>query len=107
MSIVRNLSPEVGPETVTITAPIQHLCPFADEVDEGEVTVVFLVSDCTFELHALAEYFNGFAETPISHEALTSRVFDELASLDGPEVVGVSSTWTTASMSVRVKRGRA
>ncbi|MFC5789574.1 hypothetical protein ACFPPE_06875 [Agromyces tardus] len=104
MSIVVPLQPETSGELITVHAPLRHLCPFVDEIDNGTVTVEFRVTTTTFEAHALAAYFAEFADTRISHEALTDRIFTELNAHDGPTVTRVSSEWTTAGMNIRVER---
>jgi hypothetical protein len=83
---------------VTVTANVMKRCPYKQERDYGTATLTFDVplGEDAPELHALAEYLNGFTEQAISHEAFTSAV-----RRDWP-VMEVKSTWTTAGLSVEV-----
>jgi NADPH-dependent 7-cyano-7-deazaguanine reductase QueF len=103
MPLVVPSGPEGQRETVTVASPLQHLCPFKDEVDRGTVTVEFAVDGLTFELHELSAYFGSFAGETISHEALTGRIFTDLSS-NGLAVLGVTTEWVTAGMHVVVRR---
>lgn len=93
--------PTIGGGVVAVTAPLRHLCPFVDEVDEGEVRLSWSVNGMTFELHSLAAYLDSFAEEKVSHEELTVRIFREL----GSSMVGVTTEWRTAGMTVTVSAG--
>lgn len=86
--------------TMTATAPLRHLCPVVDEIDEGTVTVQWSTDGATLELHALATYLGGFADTKISHEDITELIAADLAAFPGVEVSRVVTTWTTAGMSI-------
>jgi NADPH-dependent 7-cyano-7-deazaguanine reductase QueF len=90
---------------VSITAPIQHLCPFVNEVDNGTVTIGWATHGWTFELHSLRDYLGTFADREISHEALTQEIRDELSGhhWHGILRVSVSSEWRTAGMRVGVQ----
>jgi NADPH-dependent 7-cyano-7-deazaguanine reductase QueF len=88
---------------VTVVMPVTHLCPFRDEVDNGAITILWVVGGAsTFELHALRAYLDSWSDTQVSHEDLTSQVLDFLNSLDGPDVLEVESTWNTAGGEVTV-----
>ena len=87
--------------TMSTTAPVEHLCPFVDEVDYGTVTIVWFANGSTFELHALRTYLDGFKDSRLSHEELTDRVRHDLSVLPGVELIRVESTWETAGMEVR------
>lgn len=92
--------PVEGATRLTATAPIQHMCPFIQEVDNGTITVSWDAQGWTFELHALRAYFNTFAEREISHEELTNEVWHELTGHYGIGNVSVTSSWRTAGMEV-------
>lgn len=85
---------------MTVTSPIQHLCPFVTEVDNGNVTVSWDANGWTFELHKLRAYFDTFHDREISHEELTAEVQAELSGHHGIGNVTVSSAWSTAGMAV-------
>lgn len=87
-------------ETVTVHTELCHLCPFRDEVDQGHITVSWLIDGYTFELHDLAAYFATFGDMKISHEELTGRIAAEL----GGSVVNVTTHWQTAGMAIAVSR---
>lgn len=89
-----------APVDMQVTAPLRHLCPFVDEVDDGTVTVRWSTRGGTFELHALAGYFAGWADSTLSHEEITDRILTDLQALR-VEVLEVVTTWTTAGMEVR------
>jgi NADPH-dependent 7-cyano-7-deazaguanine reductase QueF len=87
--------------TVTATAYIRHRCPYRDEIDEGTISITWQTRGATFELHSLRAYLDGFADTLISHEALTGAVRHELAQQEPITIVAVESCWDTADMEVR------
>lgn len=96
------LVPVASTATVTATAPIRHLCPFADEADAGTVTITWMCNGATVELHSLAGFLGSFADTVISHEELTAVITEALrAAGDGITVTGVSVRFTTAGIDVR------
>lgn len=91
-----------APELVTmeITSPARHLCPFVDEVDEGTVSIRWRTAGKTLELHSLRRYLDAYAETHISHEALTALIRAHLNDIDGINVLDVTTNWDTAGMEV-------
>lgn len=89
-----------APVEMTVTAPLRHLCPFVDEVDEGTVTVTWAVDGTTHELHALADYLRGWKDSTVSHEEITDRIAHDLQAT-GLHVREVTTAWTTAGMEVR------
>jgi NADPH-dependent 7-cyano-7-deazaguanine reductase QueF len=91
---------------LSVTASIQHLCPFVQEVDNGTVTVAWDTEGWTFELHALRAYLNTFVDREISHEDLTDEIRAELNSHHGINNVTIGSTWRTAGMEVVVTTGK-
>jgi len=86
---------------MAVTAEVQHLCPFVDEVDNGTVTVTWRTNGATFELHSLREYLSGFKDSEIAHEMLTDRIRHDLSVTQGVHLLSVESTWDTAGMEVR------
>jgi len=86
---------------MTVTAEVQHLCPFVEEVDNGTITVMWRTNGATFELHSLREYLDGFKDSEISHEMLTDRIRHDLSAMQGVKIVAVESTWDTAGMEVQ------
>ena len=86
--------------TMRATSPIVHLCPFKDEVDNGEITVTWVTLNGTIELHSLRDYFKTFAESQISHESLTDTIRRELQRIPSIRALDVVTTWTTAEMDV-------
>lgn len=87
--------------TLTVTAPIQHLCPFVQEIDNGTIAITWDAQGWTLELHSLRAYLNIFHNLEISHEELTDEIRAELGSHHGIENVTVKTTWRTAGMEVR------
>lgn len=87
--------------TMTVTAPLRHLCPFVEEVDNGQVTITWSTAGKTLELHALAGYLQGFAAMEVSHEALTDELRHDLEGVPGIYAVDVTTTWETAGMGVK------
>lgn len=87
--------------SMTATSPIQHLCPFMDEVDNGTITINWVTGGATFELHALRAYLDAFKDLRISHEELTERIRRELSQAHGIDLLTVRTSWTTAGMEVR------
>lgn len=83
-----------------ITAPLTHVCPYRDEVDEGTVTITWETEGRTFELHALREWLGRWKDSKISHEHLTSALKYDLNVPDGLTVVLVSTKWNTAALDV-------
>lgn len=86
--------------TMTATAPLRHLCPFFEEVDDGTITITWSTCGNTIELHKLGEYLNQFSDNVISHEDLTDKIRFDLEALQGIYALTVSTTWQTAGMDV-------
>lgn len=85
--------------TMSATAPIQHLCPFVDEVDNGTITLTWDTRGATFELHALRDHLASYQGMKISHEDLTARIGKEL-SVAGVALRAVVTSWRTAGMTI-------
>lgn len=87
--------------TMTAAGPLEHICPYVDEVDQGHVTIAWKTKGETFELHALAEYLSGWRDMEVSHESVTLLIRDHLNIYEGIEVISVVTTWETAGLEVR------
>lgn len=85
---------------VTVTAPIRHLCPFKDEIDDGELTLAWRTDHSTVELHSLRLFLGAFADARISHEEVVSEIWGAMNRVDGIRGVSVSTSWRTAGMEV-------
>jgi len=92
--------------TLTATAPLRHLCPFVEEVDDGAVTIAWSTCGNTIELHSLAEYLKQFADWRISHEALTDQIKHDIDGVPGIYATSVSTAWKTAGMDVACSTSR-
>lgn len=85
--------------TVTASAEIEHRCPHVEEVDKGTVTMSWMVTEQTIELHSLAEYVRSWKDVRISHEELTATIQRDLLRA-GVEEAQVRATWQTAGLSI-------
>jgi NADPH-dependent 7-cyano-7-deazaguanine reductase QueF len=87
---------------VEVTADFIHLCPYKEEVDEGQVVISWRTQHGhTLELHSLAAWLDLFDEAAVSHETLMAHIQDELTRLVGIPV-SVVGTFETAGMKVSV-----
>lgn len=100
------LVPAAAAVTASATALVDHRCPFKDELDEGEVTIVWDCAGGTVELHSLGLYLAGFAFEKISHEDLVGEIFAQFEAA-APQIVvrSVTARFTTAGIDVEVRRG--
>ena len=57
---------------ITIRRPVIKRCPFKDELDAGELTIV--IGGPAPELHALGSRVDEIAGKPVSHEDFTVAV---------------------------------
>lgn len=87
---------------VSATGRLVHLCPHVDEVDDGEVTLSWVTSSVTIELHSLAAHLATYAQTAISHEDLVQRL-TEVLNRCGVKSPLVTSRWRTAGFDVVVE----
>lgn len=78
---------------ITVTMPVIKRCPFADEIDAGELSVTF-PQDAP-ELHNLAARIQELCAAPVTHEDFTRGVLD----LIGGEGT-VETRWHTGPWSV-------
>lgn len=85
---------------VQAAAPIRHLCPHKDEIDDGRISITWITRGSTLELHALREHLDNYADTKISHEHLTETIMTELSEVPGVELESVETTWITAGVEV-------
>jgi NADPH-dependent 7-cyano-7-deazaguanine reductase QueF len=85
---------------VAVTGSIAHLCPYVDELDEGQVTVTWVTGPTTIELHSLADYLARFKAERVSHEELVTIIADDLTELGLP--AAVTGRFTTAGLYVEV-----
>jgi hypothetical protein len=77
----------------------QHKCPVVDEIDRGNLTVWWVTTDRTIELHSLRDYLNTWADTATTHEDLVTAI---AAALTWAGVAGTGARFTgrTAGMDV-------
>ena len=87
---------------VRATGKLAHLCPFKDEVDDGQVTITWTCAGSTLELHRLRSYLDTFAPSVISHEELTELIQGQLSQVPGIKDVTVATEWPTAGFQVGV-----
>ena len=91
LEIWENPCPERDYE-INITFPeFTCLCPRSGYPDFASMTINYVPSEKIVELKSLKLYLNAFRDIPISHEAVTNRVYDELQRKLKPrflEVVG-------------------
>jgi hypothetical protein len=80
----------------TIRRHVQKRCPFKDEMDSGELVIVF--DGTAPELHQLAKEVDSLASNPISHENFTGQLAAIL-----PPGTSVTTTWNTGPWSVEVR----
>lgn len=83
---------------ITIRMPVIKPCPFADEMDAGEVEIT-LPGDAP-ELHSLAKKVYGLCADPVTHEQFTRAILDLL----GGEGL-VVARWRTGPWVVEVREG--
>jgi len=82
---------------VTMRRPVIKRCPFKEELDAGDLTIIILGP--APELHELDQGIEVICATPVSHEDFTSRV---LALLPVPGKAQVTTTWHTGTWNVEV-----
>lgn len=84
--------------TLTVRAPLAHVCPVVHERDFGKVEVTYKPSVRLLELHALAGLLREYADAEITHEDLTADLHRQLAGALRPEALTVTTSWTTAGL---------
>ena len=80
---------------ITVRSPLVHVCPFADEIDVGEVEMTF-EGDAP-ELYDLRRHLERFATQALTHEAITRQLAEDFPQAE------IVTTWTTAGMGVEVR----
>lgn len=88
--------------TLTVRAPLAHVCPVVHERDFGRVTVAYKPATRLLELHALRNLLASYAATEITHEELTTVLHRELETALRPEALTVTTSWTTAGLDYEV-----
>jgi NADPH-dependent 7-cyano-7-deazaguanine reductase QueF len=91
-----------GATTLTVTAPLAHVCPVVQEADYGSVTITYKPATALLELHALAALLRSYADQVTTHEALTAQLKATLADALRPEALSVVTSWTTAGLAYQV-----
>jgi hypothetical protein len=81
--------------TTTLRRQVIKECPYKDETDVGELTIV--IPGEAPELHNLADAVNTLSRGPVSHEDFTLGVADML-----PPGSKVTTTWRTGPWDVEV-----
>jgi NADPH-dependent 7-cyano-7-deazaguanine reductase QueF len=102
-SLLRGVPDDTG-SRVTVTGPITHRCPHVPEVDAGTITVSWVCAELTVELHSLSAYLASWAGQVVSHAELTRQVLVDLESIDGIDLVSVTTAWHTAGLAVRIEQ---
>lgn len=87
----------------TWAGPLVHLCPFADEVDSGNVEISWTTAGATVELHALAAWLETFADRRMLHEDITEEIRAKLAACPRLDRIEVITRWETAGGRVVVR----
>jgi hypothetical protein len=77
----------------------QHKCPVVDEIDRGNLTVWWVTTDRTLELHSLHDYLDTWEDTATTHEDLVTAIAAALA-WAGVAGTGARFTGRTAGMDV-------
>ena len=76
--------------TVEITYPeFTCVCPRSGYPDFAAISVVYVPDKSVVELKSLKLYLNSFRSVPISHEAVTNRIFEDLNTLLEPKKLDV------------------
>jgi len=78
LEVWENPSPERD-YTIEITYPeFTCVCPRSGYPDFATIRLVYTPDRLVVELKSYKLYLNSFRDTPISHEAVTNRIFDDL-----------------------------
>ena len=101
-------NPEPGREyTVEISFPeFTCLCPRSGYPDFATIRVEYVPDKFLVELRSFKLYLNSFRDVHISHEAVTNRIFSDLADLLKPrslEVTGDFNVRGNVKTIIRVK----
>jgi len=80
---------------IAITAPeFTCLCPRSGYPDFASIGLCYVPDAWVVELRSYKLYINGFREVPISHEAATNRILDDLVALLAPRWIEVRADFT-------------
>lgn len=88
--------------TLTVRAPLTHICPVVHERDFGRVAITYKPATRLLELHALAGLLRGYADEEVTHEDLTGQLYRDLTAALRPEGLTVTTSWTTAGLEYEV-----
>lgn len=91
--------------TLTVTAPLSHVCPVVHERDYGTVVIAYKPAVALLELHGLADLLRSYADREVTHEALTGELHRVLHETLAPEALTVTTSWTTAGLEYAVTIG--
>jgi NADPH-dependent 7-cyano-7-deazaguanine reductase QueF len=91
---IRTLSIEPGDRlSITLTGHLTCRCPVNEKRDSARVTVTYRPVEQVLELTALADYLASFQERPITHEAATAIIADEIRWSVLSDDVTVTTDW--------------
>lgn len=91
---IRTLSIEPSDRlSITLTGRLVCQCPVNGRRDEAVVAVTYTPVEMALELTAFAEYLAGFGGRPITHEAVTAIIADEIRWAVMSDDVTVTTTW--------------
>lgn len=85
--------PNTSGAYMVVTAAVSKRCPFADETDNGTITLRWRAYQHTYELHQLRRWLDGYRDRAMTHEDFAAEVADLLSA-------DVTTTWETAGMEV-------
>ncbi len=75
---------------IEITFPeLSCICPRSGYPDYATVTILYIPKDKIVELKSLKLYLNKFRNEPISHEAITNKIFNDLKKVLKPKYLKV------------------
>lgn len=64
---------------IEITFPeLSCICPRSGYPDYATINIIYIPKDKIVELKSLKLYLNKFRNEPISHEAITNKIFNDL-----------------------------
>lgn len=102
--MIRTVPTQPGVTCTAWSEDFQHLCPIVQETDHGQLTVQWVTTAVTLELHALAAYLRTWADTAITHEDLCQQIATDLADAGIADPV-VTYTGTTAGLTIHASAG--
>ena len=80
--------------SITLVGHLTCRCPVNGKRDEAKVTVTYTPAETALELTALADYLASFQDRPITHEAVTAIIADEIRWSVMSDDVTVATDWT-------------